>query len=186
MKSTPSAAGAAAGFTSGGHDEREQTLNAILVEMDGFDTNDQVIVIAATNRADVLDPALTPPGPVRPADLRAAARREGPAGDPQGPRRKVKLGPDVDLLRLARGTPDVQRRRPGRDHQRGRHRWRRWRNKESIEQDDLEEARDKVRWGRAKKSRVIDEKEKHRHRLSRGRPRRRAVAASPTPTRSTR
>src|SRR5947199_10217219 len=50
------------GFSSGGHDEREQTLNAILVEMDGFDTNDQVIVCAATNRVDVLDAALTQPG----------------------------------------------------------------------------------------------------------------------------
>ncbi len=85
MRSTPSAGGAAAGFSSGGHDEREQTLNAILVEMDGFDTNDQVIVCAATNRVDVLDPALTPPGPIRPADPRAAARRQGPHGDPQGP-----------------------------------------------------------------------------------------------------
>ena len=93
------------GFSSGGHDEREQTLNAILVEMDGFDTNDQVIVCAATNRVDVLDPALTRPG-------RFDRQIYVPLPDVKGRMeilkvhsRKVKLGPNVDLMRLARATP---------------------------------------------------------------------------------
>ncbi|HEY8750517.1 MAG TPA: ATP-dependent zinc metalloprotease FtsH [Tepidisphaeraceae bacterium] len=147
------------GFSSGGHDEREQTLNAILVEMDGFETNDQVIVCAATNRVDVLDPALTRPG-------RFDRQIYVPLPDIKGRMdilrvhsRKVKLGPNVDLMRLARATPGFS----GADLAAiineaalaatlaG---------KEYIEQDDLEEARDKVRWGRARKSRVIDEKDK--------------------------
>ena len=105
------------GFSSGGHDEREQTLNAILVEMDGFETNDQVIVCAATNRVDVLDPALTRPG-------RFDRQIYVPLPDIKGRMeilrvhsRKVKLGPNVDLMRLARATPGIQRRRSGRDHQ---------------------------------------------------------------------
>ena len=147
------------GFSSGGHDEREQTLNAILVEMDGFDTNDQVIVCAATNRVDVLDPALTRPG-------RFDRQIYVPLPDVQGRweilkvhSRKVKLGPNVDLKRLARATPGfsgadlaaiINESALGATLA----------AKEFIEQDDLEEARDKVRWGRARKSRVIDEKEK--------------------------
>jgi cell division protease FtsH len=147
------------GFSSGGHDEREQTLNAILVEMDGFDTNDQVIVCAATNRVDVLDPALTRPG-------RFDRQIYVPLPDVKGRMdilkvhaRKVKLGPNVDLLRLARATPGfsgadlaaiINEAALGATLA----------GKEYIEQDDLEEARDKVRWGRARKSRVIDEKEK--------------------------
>ena len=147
------------GFSSGGHDEREQTLNAILVEMDGFDTNDQVIVCAATNRVDVLDPALTRPG-------RFDRQIYVPLPDVKGRleilkvhSRKVKLGPNVDLMRLARATPGfsgadlaaiINESALGATLA----------NKEYIEMDDLEEARDKVRWGRARKSRVIDEKEK--------------------------
>jgi cell division protease FtsH len=147
------------GFSSGGHDEREQTLNAILVEMDGFDTNDQVIVCAATNRVDVLDPALTRPG-------RFDRQIYVPLPDVKGRMeilkvhsRKVKLGPNVDLLRLARATPGfsgadlaaiINESALGATLA----------GKEFIEQDDLEEARDKVRFGRANKSRAMDEKEK--------------------------
>ena len=170
----------------GGHDEREQTLNAILVEMDGFDTNDQVIVFAATNRADVLDPALTRPGRFDRADLRAAARREGPHGDPQGPqpqgeaRARTSTCCGWPAARPSSAAPTWPRSSTRRRSAR------RWRGKEFIEQDDLEEARDKVRWGRERASRVIDEKEKRSHRLPRGRPRGAAAAARRTPTRSTR
>ncbi len=147
------------GMASGGHDEREQTLNAILVEMDGFDTNDQVIVIAATNRSDVLDPALTRPG-------RFDRQVYVPLPDIKGRyeilkvhSRKVKLAASVDLMRLARQTPMFS----GADlaaiinesallATMG--------NKEAIEMADLEEARDKLRFGKARKSRVVDEKEK--------------------------
>ena len=147
------------GFSSGGHDEREQTLNAILVEMDGFDTNDQVIVCAATNRVDVLDPALTRPG-------RFDRQIYVPLPDVKGRMeilkvhaRKVKLGPKVDLAKLARATPGFS----GADlaaviNESALHAT--LANKEFIEQDDLEESRDKVRFGRANKSRVMDEKEK--------------------------
>ena len=147
------------GFSSGGHDEREQTLNAILVEMDGFDTNDQVIVVASTNRVDVLDPALTRPG-------RFDRQVYVPLPDVKGRldilkvhSRKVKLGPNVDLLRLAKATPGfsgadlaavINESALGATMA----------GKEFIELDDMEEARDKVRWGRARKSRVVDEKEK--------------------------
>jgi len=144
---------------NGGHDEREQTLNAILVEMDGFDTSDQVIVIAATNREDVLDGALTRPG-------RFDRRVYVPLPDIKGRleilkvhAKKVKLRAGVDLTRIARGTPMFSGAElaalineaallatlSGKD---------------AIDLADLEEARDKVRWGRAYKSRRIDEKEK--------------------------
>ena len=147
------------GFASGGNDEREQTLNAILVEMDGFDTNDQVIVIAATNREDVLDPALTRPGRfdrhvvVPPPDVK------GRLEILKVHARKVQMSPNVDLEKLARGTPMFS----GADlaaiineaailATMG--------GKEYVEQDDLDEARDKIKFGRAKKSRVIEERER--------------------------
>src|SRR5690242_9967261 len=147
------------GFSSGGHDEREQTLNAILVEMDGFDTNDQVIVVASTNRVDVLDPALTRPG-------RFDRQVYVPLPDVKGRleilkvhARKVKIGPKVDLARIAKATPGFS----GADlaaiiNEAALHAT--LAGKEFIEMDDLEESRDKVRFGRAQKSRVMDEKEK--------------------------
>jgi cell division protease FtsH len=147
------------GYHSGGHDEREQTLNAILVEMDGFDSSDQVIVIAATNRGDVLDPALTRPG-------RFDRQITVPLPDLRGRYEilkiyagKVKCGPDVDLHSLARGTAMFS----GADIEALVNEAAisaTMANKDFIEQADLEEARDKVRWGRARKSRVIDDKEK--------------------------
>jgi cell division protease FtsH len=149
------------GYNGGGHDEREQTLNAILVEMDGFESSDQVIVIAATNRADVLDPALVRPG-------RFDRQVYVPLPDVKGRfeilkvhARKIKLAPPVEpkLQRLARATPmfsgadlaaiineaALLATLAGKD---------------SVEMEDLEEARDKVRWGRAKRSRAIDERER--------------------------
>ena len=146
------------GFTTGGHDEREQTLNAILVEMDGMNTSDGVIVVAATNRNDVLDPALTRPGRF---DRQIIVPRPDVKGRMEILRvhaKKVKLGPDVDLERVARATPMFS----GADlaalineaaiaatlH-----------NKDFVEQEDLEEARDKVKFGRARKSRRSDKEE---------------------------
>jgi cell division protease FtsH len=148
-----------AGYIGGGHDEREQTLNAILVEMDGFDTNDQVIVIAATNRGDILDHALTRPG-------RFDRQISVPLPDLKGRleilkvhAKKVKLGDGADLERLARGTPMFS----GADlaaiiNEAALAAT--MANKDYVETSDLEEARDKVRWGRARKSRVIDEYDK--------------------------
>ncbi len=148
-----------ASFVGGGHDEREQTLNAILVEMDGFDTNDQVIVIAATNRADILDQALTRPGRFDRQVIVPLPDLKGRAEILKVHAKKVKIGPSVDLNRLARGTPMfsgadlaaiINEAALGATMS----------NKDYIEMADLEEARDKVRWGRAKKSRVIDQNER--------------------------
>ena len=143
----------------GGHDEREQTLNALLVEMDGFETSDGVIIVAATNRPDVLDPALLRPGRFDRQiviDLPSMKGREEILGIHA---KKLKLAPEVELSRIARGTPGfsgadlanllneaaLMAARVGKD---------------GIEQEDLEEARDKVWWGRERKSRVLDNDEK--------------------------
>ncbi|MCH8193520.1 MAG: ATP-dependent zinc metalloprotease FtsH [Planctomycetes bacterium] len=148
-----------AGFAGGGHDEREQTLNAILVEMDGFDTNDQVIVVAATNRGDILDHALTRPGRFDRQVIVPLPDLRGRLEILKVHAKKIKLDPEVAMERIARGTPMFS----GADLEAtineaalaatmG--------NKDQVELEDLEEARDKVRWGRAKKSRVIDEQER--------------------------
>ncbi len=148
-----------AGYVGGGHDEREQTLNAILVEMDGFDTNDQVIVVAATNRSDILDHALTRPGRFDRQVVVPLPDLRGRLDILKVHAAKVKLGPNADLERLARGTPMFS----GADlaaiiNEAALAAT--MANKDCIETADLEEARDKVRWGRAKKSRVIDQKER--------------------------
>ena len=143
----------------GGHDEREQTLNALLVEMDGFDTQEGVIIIAATNRPDVLDPALQRPGRFDRQIVIDLPTLDGREAILKIHARNIKLSPTVELRRIARGTPGFS----GADlanlmneaallAARG--------GKESVTLPDLEEARDKVRWGRERRSRVLDEKEK--------------------------
>jgi cell division protease FtsH len=147
------------GFSSGGHDEREQTLNAILVEMDGFESSDQVIVVAATNRVDVLDPALTRPGRFDRQVIVPLPDVKGRLEILRVHANKVKMGPDADLERIARGTPMfsgadlaaiINEAAIGATMA----------NKEFIEHEDLEEARDKVKFGRARKSRVVEEEER--------------------------
>ena len=146
------------GFSGGGNDEREQTLNAILVEMDGFGSGDGVIVVAATNRPDVLDPALIRPG-------RFDRQIQVPLPDVSGRleilnvhSKKVKLGPNVDMEKIARGTPMFS----GADlaaiiNEAAISAT--MLDKEFIEHEDLEEARDKVKFGRSNKSRVREKDE---------------------------
>jgi cell division protease FtsH len=148
-----------ASIASGGHDEKEQTLNAILVEMDGFDTNDQVIVVAATNRGDILDKALTRPGRFDRQVIVPLPDLKGRLEILKVHAKQIKLSPESDLQRIARGTPMFT----GADLAAIINEaalLATMTNKEYVETEDLEEARDKVRWGRAKRSRVIDKHEK--------------------------
>ena len=143
----------------GGHDEREQTLNALLVEMDGFDTTEGVIIIAATNRPDVLDPALLRPGRF---DRQITVNLPDVKGREEILRvhvRKVKLGTNVELGVIARGTPGYSGAELANVINEGALLAAR-KNQKSITQHDLEEARDKVRWGRERRSLVMSEKEK--------------------------
>lgn len=143
----------------GGHDEREQTLNQLLVEMDGFESNEGVILIAATNRPDVLDPALLRPGRF---DRQVVVPRPDIKGrtmilDVHS--RKVPLGEDVKLEVVAKGTPGFS----GADlanliNEAALLAARR--NKDQVDMLDLEEAKDKVLMGAERRSLVITEKEK--------------------------
>ena len=143
----------------GGHDEREQTLNQLLVEMDGFETNEGVILIAATNRPDVLDPALLRPGRF---DRRVVVDRPdllGRTGILHVHTRNVPLGDDVDLEVIARGTPGFA----GADlanlvNEAALIAARR--NKKKVEMTDFEFAKDKVIMGAERKSLVLTEQEK--------------------------
>jgi len=143
----------------GGHDEREQTLNALLVEMDGFDTQEGIIIIAATNRPDVLDPALLRPGRF---DRQVTVSLPDFRGREEILRvhaKKVKMSADVDLAVIARGTPGfsgaelanlineaalIAAKK----------------DSKAVGKADLEEARDKVRWGRERRSMALSDKEK--------------------------
>ena len=143
----------------GGHDEREQTLNALLVEMDGFDTQEGVIIIAATNRPDVLDPALLRPGRF---DRQITVNLPDVKGREEILRvhcRKVKLAEGVDLQVVARGTPGYSGAELANVINEAALLAAR-RGLKGITLPELEEARDKVRWGRERRSMALSEKEK--------------------------
>jgi len=143
----------------GGHDEREQTLNQLLVEMDGFESTEGVIIVAATNRPDVLDPALLRPGRF---DRRVVVNKPDLKGREQilGVHiRKTPVGPDVDVTKVARGTPGFS----GADLENlvneaaliaARS------DKKYLEMEDFEKAKDKVIMGSERKSMVISEEDR--------------------------
>ena len=143
----------------GGNDEREQTLNALLVEMDGFDAQEGIIIIAATNRPDVLDPALLRPGrfdrqlTVNLPDIR------GREEILQVHAKKVKLSKAVDLSVIARGTPGFSGAELANLLNEAALLAARS-NKKSIGMIELEEARDKVRWGRERRSLAMTDEDK--------------------------
>ncbi|MFW5791610.1 MAG: ATP-dependent zinc metalloprotease FtsH [Desulfohalobiaceae bacterium] len=143
----------------GGHDEREQTLNQLLVEMDGFESNEGVILIAATNRPDVLDPALLRPG-------RFDRQVVVPSPDVRGRKRilevhtrRTPLAPDVDLQVVAQGTPgfsgaDLENLVNEAALQAAKH------GQDQLKMTDFEEAKDKVLMGRERRSLILSEEEK--------------------------
>jgi cell division protease FtsH len=143
----------------GGNDEREQTLNALLVEMDGFDTQEGVIIIAATNRKDVLDPALLRPGRFDREVNVNLPDVNGREKILQVHAKKVKLSAEVDLAVIARGTPGYSGAELANVINEAALLAAR-RNKDAIGQAELEEARDKVRWGRERRSLAMTEEEK--------------------------
>lgn len=143
----------------GGHDEREQTLNALLVEMDGFDTQEGVIIIAATNRPDVLDPALLRPGRF---DRQITVGLPDVKGREQILKvhsRKVKIDADVDLAVIARGTPGYSGAELANVINEAALLAAR-KGLKAITLAELEEARDKVRWGKERRSLALSMKEK--------------------------
>ena len=143
----------------GGHDEREQTLNALLVEMDGFESNEGVILIAATNRPDVLDPALLRPGRF---DRRVVVPRPDVKGREDILRvhtRKVPLSDDVDLSVIARGTPGFS----GADLANLVNEsalWAARQNRKLVAMVDFEMSKDKVLMGVERRSMILSDEEK--------------------------
>jgi cell division protease FtsH len=143
----------------GGNDEREQTLNALLVEMDGFDTQEGIIIIAATNRPDVLDPALMRPGRFDRQVVVNLPDVRGREGILKVHAKNVKLAPDVDLSIIARGTPGYSGAELANLLNEAALLAARL-NKKSVGMEELEEARDKVRWGRERRSLAMTDDEK--------------------------
>lgn len=143
----------------GGHDEREQTLNQMLVEMDGFDTKDGVIVLAATNRPDVLDPAILRPGRFDRQIMVDMPDMQERQAILEVHSKKIKLDTTVDLGTIARATPGSS----GADlanlvNEAALYAARK--GKETVAAEDFEEARDKILMGVARKSRIINDEEK--------------------------
>jgi cell division protease FtsH len=143
----------------GGNDELEQTLNALLVEMDGFDTQEGIIIIAATNRPDVLDPALLRPGRFdRQVTINLPDVR-GREAILKVHARNVRLDPTVDLSITARGTPGFSGAELANLLNEAALLAAR-RGKKAIGKEELEEARDKVRWGRERRSLAMTDEDK--------------------------
>ncbi len=143
----------------GGNDEREQTLNALLVEMDGFDTQEGIIIIAATNRHDVLDPALMRPGRFDRQVVVNLPDVRGREGILKVHAKNVKLAPEADLSIIARGTPGYSGAELANLLNEAALLAARL-NKKSVGMSELEEARDKVRWGRERRSMAMSDEEK--------------------------
>ncbi|MFH1102843.1 MAG: ATP-dependent zinc metalloprotease FtsH [Pseudomonadota bacterium] len=143
----------------GGHDEREQTLNQLLVEMDGFESNEGVILISATNRPDVLDPALLRPGRFDRQVVVPLPDIKGREKILQVHMRRTPVAPDVNITSLAKGTPGFS----GADLENlvneaallGAKR-----NREKIDMQDFEDAKDKVYMGLERKSKVVREEDR--------------------------
>lgn len=143
----------------GGHDEREQTLNQLLVEMDGFESNEGVILISATNRPDVLDPALLRPGRFDRQVVVPVPDLKGREGILRVHLRKKLVADDVDVSVLARGTPgftgaDLENMVNEAALMAAR------RGKDRVEMQDFEDAKDKVLMGTERKSMIISEEER--------------------------
>jgi cell division protease FtsH len=143
----------------GGHDEREQTLNAILVEMDGFDSDKGIILVGATNRPDVLDPALLRPGRFDRQVVIDRPDLKGREAILKVHARKVKLAGYVDLHTIAKATAGFSGAELAAVINEAAI-LAAMKNKDAIDTTDLEEGRDRVRWGREKRSRAIEEEDK--------------------------
>lgn len=143
----------------GGHDEREQTLNQLLVEMDGFESNEGVILISATNRPDVLDPALLRPGRFDRQVVVALPDIKGREGILRVHMKKTPIAADVDPVILSKGTPGFS----GADLENLVNEaalMAAKRNKEKVDMSDMEDAKDKVYMGLERKSKVVKEEDR--------------------------